>query len=67
MVVVRYIVYGNRWFFLSGAALLHAALHGLLGMGYLVAGALALAAAVAGIAILYVRRDAAQPRHGGAP
>ena len=42
-------VRGERWQVLSGAALLHVVLHGLVGLAYLVAGAVAAAVAVAGV------------------
>ncbi|HEY5915335.1 MAG TPA: cytochrome bc complex cytochrome b subunit [Verrucomicrobiae bacterium] len=62
IVAVRWLVYGDHWFFLSGAALLHIALHGLAGISYLVAGIFALvAAAIAMAAFYYSRRD---PRSG---
>jgi len=43
--IVRYFLYEHRWFVLTGAALLHVALHGLAGLSYLVAGTISLAAA----------------------
>lgn len=48
--VVRWVVHGHRWFFLSGAALLQAALHGWAGLPYLIAGAIALGAALIALA-----------------
>ena len=42
----------HRWFFLSGAATLHVALHGLAGLSYLSAGVVSLVAAVLGITLL---------------
>ncbi len=46
---LRFAILRQKWFVLSGAALLHAALHGLFGMTYLAAGAVALLAAIAGV------------------
>ena len=42
----------HRWFFLSGAATLHVALHGVAGLSYLSAGVVSLVAAVLGITLL---------------
>lgn len=42
----------HRWFFLSGAATLHAALHGIVGLPYLGAGAIALGAGILSIILL---------------
>ena len=41
VIVVRFLRFQHRWFVLTGAALLHVALHGLLGMSYLLAGLIA--------------------------
>jgi cytochrome b6 len=57
---LRWFKLKQSWFIFSGAALLHAALHGLAGMSYLAAGALAALAAGAGVAMTR-RRAAAQP------
>lgn len=46
IVGVRFWVHHHRWFFLTGAALLHVVLHGLLGLSYLAAGAIAAMLAV---------------------
>ena len=48
---LRFAILHETWFVLSGAALLHAALHGFFGMSYIAAGAVALIAAVAGVAL----------------
>ena len=48
---LRFALLHQTWFILSGAALLHAALHGFFGMSYIAAGAVALIAAVAGVAL----------------
>lgn len=64
--VVRWVAHRHRWFFLSGAALLHAALHGLAGVPYLVAGAIALGAAGAAMAAFYYARRKARAGNGGA-
>jgi cytochrome b6 len=47
--LLRFIFFHERWFILSGAALLHAVLHGIGGLPYLEAGAIA--ATLAGVAI----------------
>ena len=39
VIIVRIWRYDHRWFLLTGAVLLHVALHGLLGISYLIAGA----------------------------
>jgi quinol-cytochrome oxidoreductase complex cytochrome b subunit len=44
-IVIRYWVYEHRWFVLTGAALLHVALHGLVGISYLLAGLISVALA----------------------
>jgi quinol-cytochrome oxidoreductase complex cytochrome b subunit len=43
VIVIRYWLYEDRWFMLTGAALLQVALHGLVGMSYLPAGAISVA------------------------
>jgi hypothetical protein len=61
---VRWLVYHHRWFFLTGAALLHVALHGLFGLSYLAAGAIAavLAAIAVGGGVLHrSKADAGTP------
>lgn len=55
--LLRLLAYRQRWVFLSGAALLHVILNGVAGMDYLIAGAIAFAAAVLG-AFLGRRVDA---------
>jgi len=45
IIIVRYFFYEDRWFVLTGAAMLHVALHGLAGFSYLFAGAISLALA----------------------
>ena len=60
---VRFLVHHHRWFFFTGAALLHVVLHGLFGLSYLVAGAIA--AVLAAIAVTTVpfswRQTAGEP------
>jgi cytochrome b6 len=46
---LRRFLWRHRWFLFSAAALLHVALHGLFGMSYLAAGAVAAVAVVAGL------------------
>ena len=61
VIIVRFVFYRDRWFIFTGAALLHVALHGLVGLSYLTAGAIAasLAAAAVGIRILSARKTRA--------
>jgi quinol-cytochrome oxidoreductase complex cytochrome b subunit len=60
---LRYLRMKQRWFIFSGAALLHAALHGFAGMSYLTAGAVAAIAAAGGVALSFRRRP--EPAPGG--
>lgn len=62
----RAVALGHRWFALSGAALLQMAVHGLLGVGYLTAGALSVGAAVAAVAAIHLLRLRRGPA-GSAP
>lgn len=62
--LVRALAYKERWFFFSGAALLQAALHGIGGMGYLLAGAIALGL---GLLAMVIPRFRGEPAAGGAP
>ena len=57
VIVVRYWLYEDRWFILTGAVLLHVALHGLAGVPYLLAGSIAVAVAVVVIAISSMTRS----------
>ena len=54
VIVVRYWKFEDRWFILTGAALLQVALHGLAGVSYLLAGLIAVAVAAIAIAISYM-------------
>ncbi len=54
LIVVRYWVYEDRWFILTGAALLHVALHGLFGVPYLLAGLISVVVAALAIAISFI-------------
>jgi cytochrome b6 len=49
---LRTILGKYRWFFLSGAATLHAVLHGITGLTYLTAGAISLSIGILGIILL---------------
>jgi hypothetical protein len=61
-------VYQHRWFLLSGCALLHAVLHGLLGLSYLAAGAIAAAGGTVAVAVWLRRTGGAAPiQHGAEP
>ncbi len=53
---IRLTVYHHRWFFCSGAALLHVALHGFFGIPYLAAGTIAGVLGAAGIIASVLRR-----------
>jgi cytochrome b6 len=64
--VVRIAVFRDRWFVFSGAAALHAVLHGLVGLPYLAAGAIAAAAAALATGFIVARgRTSAPPAGGG--
>jgi hypothetical protein len=54
VIAVRYWRFQHRWFLLTGAALLHVALHGLVGLPYLVAGLISAVAAAVLIVAMYV-------------
>lgn len=64
--ILRTLAYKERWLFLSLAALLHVALNGLLGVDYLVAGALCGALAVVAV-VVTSRMSPAAPKTGGTP
>ena len=53
VVIVRAWRFEHRWFILTGAALLHIALHGLLGLSYLTAGLISIIAAVVVIVVTF--------------
>jgi hypothetical protein len=61
VIVVRYWKFEGRWFILTGAALLHVALHGLAGVSYLLSGLIAVAVAAMAIAISYMTRSRTDP------
>jgi quinol-cytochrome oxidoreductase complex cytochrome b subunit len=66
--LVRVTFFHERWFILSGAALLHAVLHGIGGIPYLLAGVIAATLAVVAIAFLGIRaRRFPPPFSGGSP
>ena len=65
--VIRVIMFRHRWFILSGAALLHAVLHGIGGLPYLVAGAIAATLAAVVIAFLALRAGRFPPSARGTP
>ena len=62
VIVVRYSVYEDRWFILTGAVLLHVALNGLAGVPYLLAGLISVAVAAVAIAISFVARSRTDSR-----
>jgi len=49
--VLRLLAYRQRWMFFSGAALLQVVLNGVLGLDYLIAGAIAVVVAIAGVVV----------------
>lgn len=63
IIIVRFLFYHDRWFIFTGAALLHVALHGLFGLSYLTAGAIAASLAAAAVArrVLAARKTRASP------
>lgn len=61
---LRALLFGHRWYVLSAAVLLQAGLHGVAGLSYLLAGAIAGGAAAAAIVALLLR---ARGREGAAP
>ncbi len=58
--VLRILAYRQRWMFFSGAALLQVVLNGVLGVDYLIAGAIALAVAIGGVVLSSRQKPAAQ-------
>jgi cytochrome b6 len=61
---IRIVVLRDRWFVFSGAAVLHAVLHGLGGLSYLVAGTIAAASAALATGFVVLRgRSAAGGEH----
>ena len=54
MILIRIVRYQHRWFWLSGAALLQVALHGLFHLSYLRAGVIAGAIAFIGVVMTYL-------------
>jgi cytochrome b6 len=65
--LVRVTVFQERWFILSGAALLHAVLHGIGGLSYLFAGAIAATLAAVAIGLLAIRAGHFPPPTGANP
>jgi hypothetical protein len=65
--LVRVMVFQHRWFILSGAALLHAALHGIGGLPYLVAGAITATLAIVAIGFPALRAGRFPPSTGDEP
>jgi cytochrome b6 len=63
--VLRVAVFRHRWFVLSGAEVLHVALHGLGGVSYLAAGAAAAALAAALIGVTLLRAGGIGPGEVG--
>jgi quinol-cytochrome oxidoreductase complex cytochrome b subunit len=64
VIAVRYWLYEDRWFLLTGAALLQVVLHGLVGISYLPAGLISVV--VATIAIAISRMTGSRADSGGA-
>jgi cytochrome b6 len=65
--LVRVVVFHHRSFIWSGAALLHGALHGIGGLPYLVAGAIAATLAFASMGFLAIRAGRFPPSTGDNP
>ena len=65
--LLRAVVFHHRWFILSGAALLHAVLHGIGDLPYLTAGAIAATLAAAAIGFLAIRARSFPLSAGGNP
>ncbi len=63
--IVRWVVRGHRWFFLSSAALLQIALHGLVRVPYLTAGGVALGVSLIAYAVLSWHKTTTR-KEGGA-
>jgi quinol-cytochrome oxidoreductase complex cytochrome b subunit len=49
--LLRLLAYRQRWMYFSGAALLQVVLNGVFGLDYLIAGAIALVVAIAGVVV----------------
>jgi quinol-cytochrome oxidoreductase complex cytochrome b subunit len=62
VIVVRYWRFEHRWFVLTGAALLQVALHGLMGVSYLLAGTISVALAAIAVAASYFTRSRPEER-----
>ncbi len=65
IVGVRFWVHRHRWFLFMGAALLHVVLHGLLGLSYLLAGAIAAILVLGAVTACIFRDDRRQANAGG--
>jgi cytochrome b6 len=65
IVGVRFRVHQHRWFFFTGAALLHAALNGLLGLSYLLAGSIAAILVTGAVTVRVFRYRRRQANAGG--
>lgn len=59
--VLRILAYRQRWMVFSGAALLQVLLNGVLGLDYLVAGAIALVVAIVGLVMTSRKQPTVQP------
>lgn len=62
---VRFRVHHHRWFFFTGAALLHVVLHGLFGLSYLAAGAIAAILAAGVVTSRLLRSGGLRANPGG--
>jgi cytochrome b6 len=60
--LLRAIAYRGRWFILSGAALLHVVLNGLVHVDYLIAGAISLVVAIVGVVAFGSRLESGRAR-----
>lgn len=56
---LRFFLYGHRWYWLSGAAMLQVVLHGVVGLSYINAGFISLGLLAAGVALSIMRGGSA--------
>jgi hypothetical protein len=63
VIAIRSWKFEHRWFILTGAVLLHVALHGLAGVSYLVAGLVSFVVAAIAIVVLYTVGSRTDFRH----
>ena len=64
VIAIRYWRFEHRWFVLTGAALLQMALHGYVGVSYLLAGVISVVIAAIAITASYFMRSRADEKGG---